>query len=188
VKRNPGNSRIALRSIRATVCYLLVVATIALLLNGCGWRLRGSLDVDVVLPPMQLQFQQASADLKRELTQTLKSSGVVLSVDADRVLVIHSESQGRRVLSVDSSGKVSEYELQHELVFSVSDVQGESLISNDRISQQRDYQFDESAVLAKGEEEQRLFDFMRSMSIQSLMRRLQAVAATKPGLPEANAD
>lgn len=160
----------------------------ALLLNGCGWRLRGSQAVDVVLPPMQLQFQQGSAVLKRELRQSLESAGVVLSVDAEQVLVIHSESQGRRVLSVNSSGKVSEYELQYELVFSLSDAQGKSLISNDRISQQRDYQFDESAVLAKGEEEQRLFDFMRGMSIQSLMRRLQAVAATRPGLSEVNAD
>ncbi len=142
----------------------------------------------MALPPMQLQFQQASAVLKRELRQSLESVGVSLNDDAGLVLVIHSENQGRRVLSVDSSGKVSEYELQYELLFSLHDGQGENLISNQRISQQRDYQFDEAAVLAKGEEERRLFDFMRRMSIQSLMRRLQAVAASKADAAEAPVD
>ncbi len=142
----------------------------------------------MTLPAMQLQFQQASAVLKRELRQSLESAGISLNDDAGLVLVVHSESQGRRVLSVNSSGKVSEYELQYELLFSVRDGQGENLISNQRISQQRDYQFDEAAVLAKGEEERRLFDFMRRMSIQSLMRRLQAVAASKADAAEAPID
>lgn len=164
-----------MRSLRI-VSFLLIVTLLVCSLSGCGWRLRGSQEVDVALPSMQLQFQQAGADLKRELAQSLKSAGVDLNNNAELVLLVHSENQGRRVLSVDSSGKVSEYELQYELLFSVSDSQGEALLSNERISQQRDYQFDENEVLAKDEEEQRLFDFMRRMSIQSLMRRLHAVA------------
>ena len=170
------------------VVWALVIVMFASVLTGCGWRLRGSQAVDVVLPPMQLQFQQGSAALKRELRQSLESAGVALNAEAERVLVIHSESQGRRVLSVDSSGKVSEYELQYELLFSLRDSQAGNLLDNQRISQQRDYQFDESVVLAKGEEEQRLFDFMRSMSIQSLMRRLQTVAASKADAAEVPAD
>jgi LPS-assembly lipoprotein len=159
------------RLLLLSLVLMLIVST----LYGCGWRLRGSSNLDVSLPPMQLQFQQGSANLKRELRQSLVSAGVSLNSDAERVLVIHGESQGRRVLSVDSSGKVSEYELQYELSYSLQSGQGKDLISNDRIKQQRDYQFDESAVLAMGEEERRLFDFMRRMSIQSLMRRLQTV-------------
>lgn len=172
---------------QALVWLLIVMFTISLL-QGCGWRLRGSLAVDVALPPLQLQFQQASVELKRELSQALESAGVVLKADAELVLLIHSESQGRRVLSVGSSGKVSEYELQYELLFSVQDGQGGNLINSERISQQRDYQFDETAVLAKGEEERQLFDFMRRMSIQSLMRRLQSVVSTKAETPEAPVD
>jgi len=163
------------------VSFLLIVTLLVFSLSGCGWRLRGSQEVDVALPSMQLHFQQASADLKRELTQSLQSAGVDLNSNAERVLTIHTENQGRRVLAVDSSGKVSDYELQYELLFSLQEGK-QVLISNERIRQQRDYQFDENAVLAKGEEEQRLFDFMRRMSIQSLMRRLHAVttANTEP--------
>ena len=171
------------RSLRLLVWSLVLLFAVSAL-SGCGWRLRGSSTLDVSLPPLQLQFQQGSAELRRELGQALESSGVSVTETADLVLVIHSESQGRRVLSVNSSGKVNEYELQYELLFSVRD--GEEVrISNQRIRQQRDYQFDEAAVLAKSEEERRLFEFMRRMSIQSLMRRLQSVATMKAETPEA---
>lgn len=134
---------------------------------------------------MQLQFQQAGADLKRELSQTLTTAGVDLINDAELVLVIHNESQGRRVLSVGSSGKVSEYDLQYELLFSLRNG-GQMLISNERISQQRDYQFDDASVLAKGEEEKRLFEFMRRMAVQKLLRRLHSAVVNKAETADAN--
>jgi LPS-assembly lipoprotein len=164
---------------------VFIAAIFCLCLSGCGWHLRGSQTFAVTLPPMQLQIQQGSADLKRELTQTLETSGVELRADAGLILVIHRENQGRRVLSVDSNGKVSEYELQYELLFSLRQVSGEILIDNEHVSQQRDYQFNDSAVLAKSEEERQLFAFMRSTSIQSLLRQLQTVVATKDEIPAA---
>ena len=167
----------------SSILSLLLIAVLCLSMTACGWRLRGSMNLDVSLPPMQLQFQQASANLRRELTQTLESTGVELRNDADLVLLIHRENQGRRVLSVDSNGKVSEYELQYELLFSLSEKGGETLIDNEHISQQRDYQFDEAAVLAKSEEERRLFDFMRGMSIQSLVRQVSTAVANKTVTP-----
>lgn len=160
------------------VSLLLIVVMLCSSLTACGWRLRGSLDTDLVLPPMHVQYHSASSELKRELNQALESSGVDLQAnadDAELVLELHSENRGRRVLSVDRSGKVSDYELQYTLTFSVRDNAGKALIINEQINQQRDYSFDESAVLAKSEEERRLFDFMRRMSIQTLMRRLHSI-------------
>lgn len=175
------------------ISFLLILTLLSLSLSGCGWRLRGSLDTDLVLPSMYVQYHSASSELKRELNQTLESAGVDLQANTDNaelVLVLHSENRGRRVLSVNASGKVSDYELQYTVTFSVQDNAGNALISNEQINQQRDYSFDESAVLAKSEEERRLFDFMRRMSIQTLMRRLHSInekrAATTE--PSDNAD
>jgi LPS-assembly lipoprotein len=115
--------------------------------------------------------------------------------DAPLILVIQNETQQRRVLAVGSAGKVSEYELQYQLKFSVRDQTGKEVIAPDTISQQRDYSFSENEVLAKGEEEQQLFAFMRSMAIQTLLRRLQGLnewkapeleaVTPKPSTPEA---
>jgi len=131
----------------------LVIAILVTTLNGCGWHLRGSQTMDVTLP-LYLQIQSGSAELRRDLTNALESANIKL-VDqsrADLRLTIHDENRGRRVLAVNSSGQVSEYELQYELVFSVSNKAGEILIPKDSILQQRDYQFDNADVLSKSEE------------------------------------
>lgn len=165
-----------------TLLLLLVVAIFSLMLNGCGWRLRGSMDEALALPPLYLEIQNGSAELRRELPQTFNSAGVQLAPTreaAELILVIQNETQERRVLAVGSAGKVSEYELQYQLRFSVRDQAGKEVMAADTIRQQRDYTFNESEVLAKGEEEQQLFGFMRSMAIQTLLRRLQGLNALK---------
>ncbi len=152
------------------------------MLNGCGWRLRGSMDTVLALPPLYLEIQNGSVELRRELPQTFDSAGVHLMPTreaAELILVIQNETQERRVLAVGSAGKVSEYELQYQLRFSVRDQAGKEVMAADTIRQQRDYTFNESEVLAKGEEEQQLFGFMRSMAIQTLLRRLQGLNALK---------
>lgn len=167
-----------------------VAVILVLGLSACGWHLRGSQTVDVTLPPVYLEFHNAGAELRRDLTQTLESANVSLvkqPADAGLLLTIHSEQRGRRVLAVDSSGRVSEYELQYTLTFSARNNGGDILMPQDSIVQQRDYRFDEAEVLAKGEEEKKLFDFMRRMSVQALMRRLHALDnGAKTSLPVQN--
>jgi len=163
--------------------WCLLLALVASVVTGCGWRLRGSSNVELELPDVSLQYQSASAVLQRELNKAFTASGVQL-VSADKAgikLVIHRDSQGRRVLSVGSAGKVNEYELQYQLEFSIRD-QADKLLVQDVITQQRDYAFDESEVLAKGDEERQLYDFMRRTAVQSLLRRLQGVASTQGSL------
>jgi len=151
-------------------------------LTACGWRLRGAMDMEMSLPPIYLEVQNGSAELRSELPQTLRSAGVQLEPKreaAPLILVIHNETQQRRVLAVGSAGKVSEYELQYQLRFSVRDQAGKEVMAADTISQQREYSFNENEVLAKGEEEQQLIGFMRSMTIQTLLRRMQGLNELK---------
>ncbi len=162
-----------------TLLLVLVVAIFALTLNGCGWHLRGSMDLGQALPPLYLDIQSGSAELRSELPQTLRSAGVTLETLREKaalVLVVEGETQERRVLAVGSAGKVSEYELQYQLRFLVRDVSGKAVMTADTIRQQRNYSFNESEVLAKDEEQQQLFGFMRSMALQTLLRRLQGLA------------
>lgn len=180
-------SRITLRSIQATVM-LLLVCVVLTSLTACGWRLRGSMGMEMSLPLIYLEIQNGSPELRNELPLTFNSAGVKLAksrVEAPLILVIHNETQQRRVLAVGSAGKVSEYELQYQLKFSVRDQSGKEVMAPDTISQQREYSFNESEVLAKGEEEQQLFNFMRSMAIQTLLRRLQGLNEWKVPEPEA---
>lgn len=159
---------------------MVLLLCLATIIGGCGWHLRGSQTLAVSLPPVYVEFHDVSGELRRELTQVLTAAEVSLveqAGEAGLVLTLHDEQRGRRVLAVDNTGRVSEYELQYTLAFSVRDDAGQMLIPRDSIVQRRDYRFDESQVLAKTEEENKLFDFMRRMSIQALMRRLHTINA-----------
>lgn len=154
-------------------------------MSGCGWRLRGSANVELELPSVFLQYQSVSGVLQRELNKAFTNSGVQL-VGAEAAgikLIVHRDSQTRRVLSVGTAGKVNEYELRYDLEFTIRDKE-DTLLVKDVISQQRDYTFDDSVVLAKNDEERQLYDFMRRTAVQSLLRRLQSVATTQSTLKQ----
>lgn len=151
-------------------------------LQGCGWRLRGSLDAKLDLPPLYLEVN-GSQQLQRELTHALKVSGVQLAVGreaADLILNVTREGEERRVSSVDRSGKISEYELLYTLEFKVNAKDDTERLPLQAITQQRSYSFSEQDVLAKGDEQTRLFGVMRTQAVRSLVRRLQGLQNVPP--------
>ncbi len=152
---------------------LPVACCLLLILQGCGFHLRGSQSIDLTLP---ILFVTGSSELQREVERALKGSGATLAAsdaEAEAVLRLLDESRDRRVLSVNSSGKVSEYALRYSIRFTVTDRAGGALLVPQEVSLTRDFVFDQEAVLAKGDEEARLFETMRREAIQSLLRRLQ---------------
>ena len=161
-----------------TLLWCLLVALLLSSLTACGWRLRGTSAVEIDAA-VYVKYERASAELRRELSQVLQANKVTqveTGESADLVLVVHSDGQGRRVLSVDQVGVVNEYELQYQVSYSIRDGQGVELSPLQHISLQRDYSYDQGEVLAKDKEERLLFDFMRRAAVQKLMRQLQRVA------------
>jgi len=157
--------------------FLLVLCHVSLVLDGCGFRLRGSLGSAIALPPVYLEGTPGSA-IMVELKQTLHSIGTDLVSDralAGYVLKIINEQQNRRILSVSSAGKVQEYELNYAVMFEVADPQGKKLLDDQKISFTRGFSFAETDVLAKGSEQESLVDSMRQEAVQGIIRRLQAL-------------
>ena len=157
--------------------FLLILCNLILVLDGCGFRLRGSLGSNVELPPVFLEGAPGSAVMV-ELKQTLQAIGTEIVTDrsqAQYVVNIISERQNRRILSVSSAGAVQEYELQYTLTFGVTDPQGKVLLESQNISNTRSFSYAETDVLAKGSEEKSLVENMRQDAVQGLIRRLQAL-------------
>jgi LPS-assembly lipoprotein len=91
------------------------------------------------------------------------------------VLKIIENKFNRRVLSVGSTAKVSEYELYALIRFSVLDAQGKTLAEGQSVEAQRDYQFNEGEVLGRESEEALLRDQLNKELVQSILRRLSAI-------------
>ncbi len=124
-----------------------------------------------------------NSPLYYELESALLAAGgqvVETAESATAILAIHGERYGRRVLSVDSAGRASEYELSLRVAYSLTTPQGEVLAGQDEASLLRDYRFDPANVLASGGQEEMLQNEMRRYVVRQILRRLQSTA----GRPE----
>ncbi|MFW5426344.1 MAG: LPS assembly lipoprotein LptE [Methylophagaceae bacterium] len=149
-----------------------------LAITACGFHLRGSADLAVGLQTMYVQGVNMQQGLGLELKRGLTRNGVTVLSDYQQgsaVLTILDSKFERRVLSVGSDAKVSEYELNGIVSFKVSDDKGNVLADAQTVEAQRDYQFDQNQVLGKDEEERLLREQLNQQLVQSILRRLSVL-------------
>ena len=130
------------------ILYLFVVM---LMVSSCGYQLRGSMNVDgleniIIIP-------NGHTSISSMLSQKLSSSVISQNQDYDTypVVKINSISSQKRQLSVNSSGRVDEYEiiksLDYEIIISENDsVKGTLKASGS-------YDFNETRMQATSEQE-----------------------------------
>lgn len=144
-----------------------------LLLAACGFHLRGSVQLPPELSEMAVLDAKPATDIAAELRRGLKNTGVQVSDAAPMVLQVGSEQYGKRVLSVDASGRAQEYSLSYMVRFSLRAADGVAWLPEEAVTLTRDLRFDAAAVLATGSEEAQLKDEMRRDAVLQILRRLQ---------------
>jgi LPS-assembly lipoprotein len=150
----------------------------AALLAGCGFQLRGQAH----LPFETLYIPGASplvVELKRNVAAASQTRLVNSPDQAQAVLGFTQELRDKIILSFNSQGRVSEYQLRYRVGFRVTDPKGAQvyLVTNE-VMLTRDVSYSDSQVLAKETEEELLYRDMQSDMVQQIMRRL---VAAKPG-------
>lgn len=163
--------RVALRGLGA--------AATTLLLASCGFHLRGAATYEFTSIYVQ---SRATPAFRAELVRALDAGGNAKVTEtaqgAQVVLEIVSLTEDKDVLSLSSTGSVQEYLLTTRVSFHLRDANGLDWLPPGEIVLRRSYQFNQTEVLARDIEEQRLLREMRSDAIAQLIRRLQA--ASKP--------
>jgi len=149
-----------------------------LLLTACGYHMRGSIAIPESLKSVYV-FNASSA-LQSELTNVVKASkGRLVSSPSEAGLVIKivSEELKTRVLSIGSTGKSNESELDYFLQFQFYDNQENQVMEEQRIEIAREYFNDQTAVLAKLNEEQIIRKEIYKQAVRMLLLRAEAAAA-----------
>lgn len=160
----------------------LLLVTCYLSLTSCGFHLRSAVE----LPPAMARTLIAGAEnspLYYELESALLAAGgeVVGSMEeASAILTIHADRFGRRVLSVDTAGRASEYEISLFIDYSLGTPEGEPLAQRDTVTLLRDYRFDPDNVLASVSQEAALQGEMRRYAVRQILRRLQSLSRAAP--------
>lgn len=158
---------------------MVVLMMMAIMLTGCGFQLRGQIDLPEPMRQMALATPDATSDFVRELTAQLRANGVQLTdgatAGASR-LVIERERVYREALTISQDARVREYVLYLEVRFGFFDSDGEPIVENEVVRLSREYRFDEQAILGSSREEEVLTqDLSRELAAQ-LIRRLASQA------------
>ncbi|PLY14847.1 MAG: hypothetical protein C0631_10065 [Sedimenticola sp.] len=156
--------------------HIAIALLLSLTLTACGFQLRGSTPLPASLNPLLIQGIDIESPIGAELAQLLGESGVTLTRQtsaAAAILRLHNHRVDRRVLSVDSNGKVAEYELHEMLRFELVSKANAQLIPAQSVGVVRAYVNTEEQVLGKQQEEEMLRQDMQRDLADQLLRRLQ---------------
>ena len=151
----------------------IVIAVCTLALAACGFHLRGqtTLPFDTLYVPINTTL---AVELKRNIAASTQTKLVSTPEAAEARLQIQGETREKVILSLDSSGRVAEYQLRAGVAFRVVDSRGLEYLPLNRIQLTRDVSFNDAEVLAKESEETLLYRDMQTDMVQQMLRRLGA--------------
>ena len=153
---------------RANFALCLASAALAC---ACGFQLRGQ----TTLPFQTLYVQGASpmlVELKRHVAAGSQTKLVAQAAGAEAVLAVNLEAREKVILSLDTSGRVREYQLRYRVGFFVHDAKGQNWIPASEIALTRDISFNDAQIIAKENEEALLYRDMQTDMVQQIVRRL----------------
>jgi LPS-assembly lipoprotein len=165
---------------RRLAAALLALPAVAML-GGCGFRLRGAVDIPPGLSPVLVR---GGGLVGRSIEARLIASGVrttTVPTDAGLVIDILSEERSSRVVAVDSGGKALAFMLTYRVRFAVLDAVGAPLIEPQRLTLDRTFDDNpDAAVLGKEQEADIIYSDMADDAADQVIFRLRAALANRP--------
>jgi LPS-assembly lipoprotein len=162
--------------IRRVLLGLMITAPLSGLM-ACGYRMRGMVD----LPFKAIAITgNPSPPLRADLqTAILTGTDVKVAInpkDADLILDVSNEINGREILAYNSNGQVSAYRLTIRAMFRAYDIAGGDIVPESEIYMTRDMDFSNTTVLATDVQQQQFLTLMRKDLAVQILRRISAAA------------
>ena len=159
--------------------HLILPAVLLAALGVCDMHLRGSGAETEEFSAWRIHVDQTRAPgVWAELREILSVSGTQMEQNpkqADYVIRLAGERITREVLSVSpQTGKVEEFQLTYVVSLTLQRAGGDALLEDVPITLQRDFTFDQDAVLGNFSEEETLRDEMTREAAEQVVRRSSA--------------
>lgn len=155
------------------------IQTIALLavtftLTACGFQLRGQYSFDfekIDLRGMENSEMNRNMDLQLQILnlQVNPAEGSPLTLN------LISELRDRSIVTFSATGRAREVRVTYELLYSVTDKNGDFLIATSQLSQRRELTYTDDQILGKEAEENRLYTEMQRDIARQITGRLSAL-------------
>nr|WP_294865678.1 LPS assembly lipoprotein LptE [uncultured Pseudogulbenkiania sp.] len=154
----------------------LACAVLAFSLAACGFQLRGTAGSTVHQMPFgSVYLSGGDGSLKPYLRTALRRQPhvtvTVSAKDAEAALTITEEKVSKDILTINSAGKVNEYQLIYRVTARLSQ-RGVAWGPDMTVIVRRSLGYSDSAILGKEQEETQLWNDMRRDAAEQLVTRL----------------
>ena len=166
---------------RHLLAWLMVVPAL-LLVAGCGFHLRGVQPGAAGLV-VYLDSKTPFGEFEQVLADSIRQADMQISDGADgaaMIVQLRSERLTRRVQTVNTTGRASDYELILSLEYALATPAAITDSDTRKLDSRREYNFDSAELLGKAEEEALLVQEMRRDIAARLLRQI-AYQAAGPG-------
>lgn len=150
------------------------------LMTACGYHLRGSIALPTAMK--NIYMFGVSGALSQEMKAILRASDGKVAAspnEAGVVIKVLREDMRRRIISVGQTGKSSEMELNYYLKFQFYDNQENPLLDEQTIELSREFFNDQTAYLAKENEERMITKEMYRQAARMVMSRAEIAVETQ---------
>lgn len=147
------------------------------LIAGCGFHLRGAVEIPPELSPMFIQAPAGSA-VAKAIEEQVSGGSVKLAAgaaDARLIVRILSEDRLNRVAAVDANGKTLAYELHYIVRFDAVARDGKQLVPPQKLDLIRNFDNPDVEVLGKQLEEEMIYNDLAVDAADRILMRLRAV-------------
>ena len=153
-----------------------------ILLSGCGFQLRGTVDIPEEWLAMHLVTSSPNGELARGVRTSFANNGVqwMEAADANYLLHLGDEKFEQRNLSIGANARAAEFELTLRTTLRVLNDRGEEVLPRSDVLVHKIMTHNPSNVTGKVEESNLLRREMRQELVQQLMRNIR-FAATRSG-------
>lgn len=151
--------------------------------EGCGFHLRGSIQIPDWAKAMYLQSDAPYGRFEVQLKRALTASGVEFVREpklATVTLQVVSQNTDRKILTLGSDARAQDFQLTYTVSLQLLDKTQKILLSPTQLTQTRIFTFNKAEVLGKSEEETLLFSDMRRELVY------QALQIIRGALPHAS--
>ena len=150
------------------ILYLFVIMT---MISSCGYQLRGSMNVDGL--ENIIIISNGHTSISNMLSQKLGSSVILQIQDYNTypIVKINSISSRKRQLSVNSSGRVDEYEISKSLDYEIISSENNSVTGTLKAS--GSYDFNESRMQITSEQEKITNNAIDRVLVRKLIQKLR---------------
>ena len=161
---------------------VLIIPFFVILLDSCGYSLRGSQLRNANLDVLNLNFSQPNSTLARTLERNLVAAGLNIESQVNTskptqprqlTLTVSAEETDIRPVSINPRARAAQYEIRLSIVIRL-EAENEIEIESDILSVERTYFEDIENIVGNQEEVQIIISEMRQNLITQVMRRLES--------------